>query len=225
MRVVEKKEARGSLRWIRIAANDAATVFNRHIYEASNIPFDDEIIWVSPLKNDEYAEYRDQDFLDLIDLELPKLPLNTFWPKLGPQWDGLGRTENGRILLVEAKANIPEVVSPGTGASSESRALIDRSVGETKAFLGVDKDIPWTGKLYQYANRLAHLYLLRELNDIDAYLVFVYFVGDDEVNGPKSIAEWKSALSVVKKVLGLGSRHALSKYVVDVYIDIAEIEK
>ena len=36
----------------------------------------------------------------------------------------------------------------------------------------------WSGTFYQYANRLAHLYLLHELNDVDAWLVFVYFVGD-----------------------------------------------
>ena len=67
----------------------------------------------------------------------------------------------------EAKANIPEIVSPVTGAGPTSRALIESSISETKAFLGVDPSIPWTGKLYQYTNRLAHLYLLRELNRVE----------------------------------------------------------
>ncbi len=35
-----------------------------------------------------------------------------------------------------------------------------------------------TKGFYQYINRLAHLYLLRVLNKIPAYLVFVYFVND-----------------------------------------------
>jgi hypothetical protein len=64
---------------------------------------------------------------------------------------------------------------------------------------------------------------LRELNDIDAHLVFVYFVGAEDVNGPQTIAEWKSALTVAKLVLGLKERHKLSKYVADVFIDVRQI--
>lgn len=30
-------------------------------------------------------------------------------------------------------------------------------------------------KLYQYANRLAHLYFLRHLNGVEAYLLLLYF--------------------------------------------------
>ena len=41
----------------------------------------------------------------------------------------------------------------------------------------------WTKCFYQYANRLAHLYFLKELNGIDAALVFVYFTGDTTING------------------------------------------
>ena len=78
-------------------------------------------------------------------------------------------------------------------------------------------------KLYQYTNRLAHLYLLRELNGINARLVFVYFTGDDDVDGPLTTAEWKSALKVVKGVLGLSERHRLSKYIADLFIDVREL--
>ncbi len=215
---------RGSLKWIRCAVNDSTQLFDRQVAKATGIPREDLITWVSPLRDDEYAEYRDQDFLDRLGLTLPKRPLDSFWPNRGPQWDALGRTEAGRIILLEAKANVPEVVSPATGAGPESRALIEKSIAATQEFLGVDKEIPWTGKLYQYTNRLAHLYLLRELNGVDAYLVFVYFVGAEDVNGPKTVAEWKRALTVAKRVLGLGERHKLSKYVADVFIDVSKFE-
>ena len=224
VRAVEKKDARGSLKWIRVAVNETPELFNSRIASASTIPKDDEIEWVSPLQDDEYAEYRDQDFLDRLGIRLPKTSLKEFWPNLGPQWDALGKTRNGRIVLLEAKANIPEVISPATGAGPKSKILIEKSISETQAFLGIDQDIPWTGKLYQYTNRLAHLYLLRELNGIDAYLVFAYFIGNEDVNGPKTVAEWKAALTVAKKVLGLGERHPLNKFVSDVFVNISEIE-
>lgn len=224
MRAVETKEARGSLKWIRVAVNETPDLFNLRIASVSAIPKDDKIEWVSPLQDDEYAEYRDQDFLDRLGIHLPKTSLKEFWPNLGPQWDALGKTRNGRIILLEAKANIPEVISPATGAGSKSRILIEKSISETQAFLGIDQDIPWTEKLYQYTNRLAHLYLLRELNGIDAHLVFAYFIGDYDVNGPKTVEEWKATLTVAKKVLGLRERHPLSKFVSDVFVNVNEIE-
>ena len=223
MRVVDNKPARGSLRWIRQAVNSHTNLLNSKIIAASRMQSGVEINWVSPLELDDYAEYRDATFLERLGINLEKIPLNEFWPRLGPQWDALGRTENGQVFLVEAKANIPEVVSPGTGASPESKALIELSLNETKKFLGVDPEISWSGKLYQYANRLAHLYLLRELNNIPTWMVFVYFIGDDDVNGPKTTDEWKAALTVAKSVLGLNKRNRFSKYVVEVFIDIKEM--
>lgn len=179
---------------------------------------------MSPLEDDEFAEYRDQDFLNRLGVVLPQRNLETFWPNRGPQWDALGLTESGTVLLVEAKANIPEVVSSGTEATRKSRDMIVRSIGEVQEYLGVDPSISWTGKLYQYANRMAHLYLLRELNGLDARMVFVYFNGDDDVNGPETTAEWKSALAIVKGVLGIDHRHRLSKYVSDVFIDVSDLK-
>jgi len=73
-------------------------------------------------------------------------------------------------------------------------------------------------------NRVVHLYLLRELNKVNAHLVFVYFIGDKDVNGPNSEAEWKSALTVAKGVIGLGERHQLSKYIGEVFVDVRDLE-
>ena len=223
MRVPCTGEARGSQRWIQAAVNDRSDFFGQVTVDACDFPPGTTIEWVSPRRNDDYAEYRDEAFLDLLGIELHRHPITDFWPKRGPQWDALGRTDNGQYLLLEAKANIREVVSSATAASEISRSLIDRSLEETKAFLQVNDSIPWAGKLYQYANRLAHLYLLRQLNDIPAHLVFVYFVGDRDVNGPKTVAEWKAALTVAKAVLGIPERHALSRFVHDVYVDVADL--
>lgn len=221
VRVVDDKVARGSLRWIREAVNLRQSALNAALRQACRFRRKTTIEWMSPLERDQYAEYRDEDFLRLVGVELPKYPLASFWPARGPQWDGLARRGDGRVLLVEAKANIPELVSSGTAATGRSRTRIEAELDETKAFLGVANDIPWSGKLYQYANRLAHLYLLRILNGVDAYLVFLYFTGASDVDGPATVAEWKAAQTVAKKVLGLPQRHELSRYAVDIYFDVA----
>lgn len=223
MRFVEAGDARGSLKWIRHAVNAHHDLIDGRIREVLGLVPDTTIAWTSPLAHDDFAEYRDDDFIRLTALDLPNRRLEDFWPARGPQWDALARIGTKGGLLVEAKANVPEIVSPGTSAVGKRRDLIESSLSETKAFLGVDDGIGWSGKLYQYANRLAHLYFLREINGQDAYLAFVYFTGDPDVNGPATIAEWQSALSVAKGVLGLPKRHRLSKYVADVFIDVSEL--
>ena len=57
---------------------------------------------------------------------------------------------------------------------------------------GLIQTIPrtdWSHCFYQYANRLAHLYLLRESNGLDAFLVFVYFVDDRTVPNRDPVSE------------------------------------
>ena len=134
-------------------------------------------------------------------------------------WDGLARTERGDLLLVEAKAHIPEIVSPPSGASGTSLDLITESLEETRQFLNARPEHPWTGTFYQYTNRLAHLYLLRELNGIPAWLVHVCFVGDEEMGGPETRQEWQGALALLDSFLGLG-RHRLAPYVRHIFPDV-----
>lgn len=223
MRAKQPKGDKGSLRWIQVAVNDRPDILNHEIISACGLAGSDAIDWLSPLRDDDYAEYRDEPFLTLLSLNSLSRPLKDFWPKRGPQWDALGRTTTGDVILVEAKANIPEVVSPASAASTTSKELIQRSLQETQRFLGVDTKIDWSERLYQYANRIAHLYFLRVLNLIPAYMVFVYFLGAKEVEGPETIPEWQAASTVVKGVLGLGKKHKLSKYMADVFIDVRSL--
>ncbi len=223
MRAVEKGPARGSLKWLRMAVNEHPTLLDARVCDSLALPRSTTIEWKSPRADDEYAEYRDEDFLAKLGVELTQHPLSRFWPARGPQWDALATVGSDGLLIVEAKANIPEAVSPGTSAEGKRRQHIERSLEETKRFLGVPTEIPWSGKLYQYANRLAHLYLLRKLNKKKAYLVFVYFTGATDVDGPKTEAEWRAALTLVKGVLGLPKRHRLNRYVGDVFIDVSEM--
>lgn len=224
MRVEQPQGTRGSLKWIQMLVNRRASLFDRLVRERCSLRSDEEIEWVSPLESDQFAEYRDAQFLRRLGIDLKHRPLRDFWPRHGPQWDALGRTDHD-VFLVEAKANLPELVSPPCGATSPSSiARIRDTLSETRQRLMVDCRIDWTGRLYQYTNRIAHLYLLRELNRIPAHLIFVYFVGDADVNGPKTIDEWKAALTIAKGVLGLPARHRLSNYITDIFVHVDELD-
>ena len=226
MRAIQPQGTRGSLKWIQALVNQRSDLLNRLVRENCRLEPDEAIEWVSPLADDQYAEYGDDAFLRRLGVELGRWPLREFWPRLGPQWDALGHTDGGAVFLVEAKANIPEFVSPASGAKSPtSIALIDDSLKEVQRFLRVDTKIDWSGKLYQYANRIAHLYLLRKLNRLPAYLLFIYFIGDEDVDGPQTAGEWKAAIEVAERVLGLPARHRLSDYVADIFVHVNDLAR
>lgn len=126
------------------------------------------IEWLCPLSRDDFTEYSDQTFLDRLSVSLTKRELSNFWPKRGPVLDGLGRTKRGDFLLMEAKAPIGEMISPPIKAGEASRKIIENALEETRAYLSIKGQADWSDTFYQYANRLAHLYLLRVLNGLPA---------------------------------------------------------
>jgi len=178
-----------------------------------------KIKWVSPCKDDAYSEYRDEEALDKLKVKLTRRPLSSFWPPRGPQWDALGIGPHGEPILVEAKAHIGEILSPGTQASPKSRPLIEDSLYEAaKAFRAAPGAVDWSRTFYQYTNRLAHAYLLRRLNGIPAYLVFLYFLGNNFEDSPKTRPEWKAAIDVLHEAIGLRGR--MPPYVKDAFLDV-----
>jgi len=221
-RIPQGPGVKGSQKWIQKFVNEKSDLLNSLIRTQLDLPDTDKITWHSPIAEDVFAEYRDQAFLDLLDIKLPKASIADFWPQRGPCWDALGKSDTRDIFLVEAKSHVPEMLSPGTGAGAQSLRKIIGSLNETKAYLNSQSEHDWSSTFYQYTNRLAHLYLLRVLNRVPAYLVFVYFLNDNEMNGPKSIGEWSGALKLLHSFLGIG-RHKLSNYIADIFIDIADI--
>ena len=212
----------GSLKNLQVAINVKKKYLNAEILKVIGKQI--KIDWKSPLRSDEYAEYRDEDFLKKLGiLNKMKYPLSNFWPDNGPQWDALGVSDDG-IILVEAKANIPEMVSSGTDAKNpQSIKKIRNSLDEVKKYLSVSDSIDWTGTFYQYVNRIAHLYYLREKNKIKAHLLFIYFVNDITVHGPKTKDEWLGAIQTMECYLGLAKKHKLRKYIHDIFIDINDL--
>jgi hypothetical protein len=214
MRVKQPIGARGSLKWIQRAVNDHCQVIDTLILSSS--PGASRIEWLSPLSSDEFAEYRDNAFLQRIGHVDLADSLADFWPTRGPQWDALGRTDTDEVILVEAKAHIDEMFSSGSQASEESLIqIIDALDGTTSAF-GAKPSVNWAGPLYQMANRLAHLHFLAK-HGVSARLVFVCFVGDTEMEGPENADEWRGALRVARRMLGLPKRHKFSDRVIDIF--------
>ena len=213
----------GSQYWLRVAVNLTRTIIDRELSTAVNDTNGEPIEWISPLRPN-YTEYQDQDFLDKLRIILPHRSLRDFWPTGGPVWDALARTPKGRVFLIEAKAHIPELNSPASGASPKSLKQIASSLNETRDFLNADSVVDWTRTFFQYTNRIAHLYLLRGLNKIDAYLINVYFLNDRTMKGPSSVEEWKGAISLLKTHLGV-TRTKLSPFMKDVFIDVEELKR
>jgi hypothetical protein len=161
--------------------------------------------WVSPLEQKGFAEHQDLAFLKAIGLEHYYPALKEFWPRRGPVWDALAAVElrSGArgVVLVEGKSYPGEVYGGGCQACPRSRERIQRALDQTKRRLGVSSAANWTGPLYQSANRLAHLYFFREVVNVPAWLVGLYFLNDP--HSPATREDWKVALSDVKAELGL----------------------
>jgi hypothetical protein len=214
--------SRGSQKWIQILVNENVELLNTNIKRNLNLRQNEDIQWLSPLKTDEYAEYRDQAFLDLLGIKLKEIPLSNFWPKGGPQWDALGKSSLGKVFLIEAKSHIQELISSSKAKDQKSIERINKSLQETKQFLNSKVETDWTSGFYQYTNRLSHVYLLRR-NRLPAHLFFLYFLNDTEMKGPTTIDEWRGAIKLLHSYLGIG-RHKLREFVTDIFIDVKLFE-
>jgi len=213
---------KGSQKWIQRLINEQPEQLNSQIRAKLNLPKDEYIQWLSPLKTDKYSEYRDKEFIDLLGVKLEKKSLEDFWPRGGPQWDALGKSRSGRLFLVEAKSHIKELISTMKAKDKDSARRIRRNLQETKRFLGSNAEVDWSCGFYQYVNRLAHLYILRQ-NGLSAHLLFIYFINDFEMKGPPTIHEWKGAIELLHSYLGI-RRRKLQDLVADVFIDIDCLE-
>lgn len=211
---------KGSQRWLQVAVERLPSCLNVPIRTALRIHEGTPIEWLSPLRSEGFIEYRDASVFERCGVTLDRRPLQDFWPQRGPVWDGLARTAAGDVLLIEAKAHIPEIVSPRTRASEPARGRIVKSMREVQQAVSpksVDW-VDWTSTFYQYTNRIAHLHYLRHDNGVRAHLVNVYFINAADVAGPTSRTEWEGALKVVETYLGLG-RTRLDKYMHKLFID------
>ena len=188
--------------WLRILVEDRPQLLDQAIVSAPGSDVRGAIRWLSPRRADDHAEYADASFLELLQVTLPHRPLADFWPARGPRWDALGRTRSGHVILVEAKAHESEVASDCAATGAMAQARITKSLRETRQHYGTDPGCDWMRGYYRYANRLAHLYLLREVNQVPATLVFLYFCGEPK-KGVANRAGWDRVRKRIHRALGL----------------------
>lgn len=194
----------GSQRLLRLAVNHRPELLHSALRKCGAVGRRESLCWVSPVATDDYCEYRDGAALDKLRLtQRIRKPLGTFWPARGCVWDALGIAGESRPILVEAKAHIPEAASQGTRASEKSRALIESSLAAARRHFAPRSKADWSGLFYQYANRLAHQFYFRKLNDVESSLVFLYFTNAVDVDGPTTEEEWQGACRLIHAVLGL----------------------
>ena len=230
-RIEQPKASKGSQRWLQILVNRCPQLLNEQILPQMG-GLGARIEWLSPLENDRYAEYRYQDFLERLKIQLDRRPLKSFWPRRGPQWDALGLVNGKEPILLEAKAHIAELNSPASQARGPSRDKIRQSLEEARRFFcrrasSANDKTPardWLTTFYQYTNRLAHLYLLREANRIPAHLVFLYFVNAEDVRGPTTREEWRGATNPCHILLGIGANRSPA-HVIDAFVDVADLRE
>lgn len=191
----------GSQRQIQVYANDHPLVLNQAISDAFKTSF--SLRWVSPLRSDGYREYWDSAFLKALGLPQHCTELSRFWPSGGAHWDALARVGETGVLLVEAKSHVSEIYGNGCGAKAKSSIeKINGAIAATKEWLQVSEKADWKGPLYQSANRLAHLFFLKEILKLEAWMVNVYFT--DDSHSPTSKADWQGGIADVKHLLGIG---------------------
>jgi hypothetical protein len=199
----------GSQLQIQIYVNRRSAELSERASEAlPSFPADTGLRRVSPLEQDHFTEYHDRAFLEKLGLQGLARGLSRFWPNRGPVWDALAVAElksSGQlagVVLVEGKSYPQEIYGGGCRASSEdSKRLITQALQDTKHWVGADAAADWTGPLYQYANRLAHLHFFRQIAGVSAWLLNVYFAGDPRT--PTMRGDWEIALRQVKRELGL----------------------
>ena len=216
-------EARRSEHWLRIAVNESTPTLNSRIRMAFGWP-DEPIQWLSPLASDQHAEYYDESVHERLGITNLRVPLHDFWPAGGPRWDALARTASGKLVLVEAKAHIDEIVDYGTRAGAESAVKINAALESAKSAYGARAEAPWHTPFYQYANRLAHLYYLRGLNELDAYLVFLYFANATDVPSPCSVERWQGAIQTVQRSLGLPGDHVYRGSLKSIILAVSDLK-
>lgn len=195
--------------WLRKLINNHPDLLNNHLFDNKIISKKETIEWLSPVSNDEHAEYYDIEFLERLGIDNNKLkvPLKEFWPSSGPRWDGLGKTNTNKYFIIEAKAHIEEAVDYSSGATAiKSINLIEKSIEEAKNFYSDNQSAYWQKPFYQYANRLAHLYYLKELNDLNVFVIFIYFCNAPDVAKPTNKEEWNGHIRTLDKVFALNGK-------------------
>lgn len=217
----------GSQMHLQVWVNRRQSRISSEILRALGITDPDaHVEWLSPVETDGFSEYKDAAFLGAMGLSDHVGALRAFWPSGGPVWDGLARVKRASsdkhlLILVEAKSYPAEVEGNGCQATSPAKERIEQALDVTAKWLGVQRPSSWMGALYQSANRIAHVYFLRERLGLDAVMVNVCFI--DDPRRPTTAESWNNAKIDFRKRLQLNE--AVTPWLVDVFLSAAAREE
>ncbi|MDB4869799.1 MAG: hypothetical protein JWL97_803 [Gemmatimonadales bacterium] len=212
----------GSQLQVQLYVNRRRPELNQAISNAVKLERNVVIDWRSPIEPS-FSEYMDAPFLRALELSHLQQKLERFWPSSGPRWDGLavlrpsaGSPEASGYLLIEGKSYPGEIYGPGctSPAGTPNRDLINEALETTARELSPLHSTAWTGRLYQYANRLAHVLFLQKSTGRPVWLVNLCFTEDRAK--PHSQKEWETALKEIKRELGFEGKPIPST--VDVFL-------
>jgi hypothetical protein len=114
---------------------------DRGILNAVGLP-DDALSWVYPdeAKDPKIGEFKNLSFLPRSNWRPLLAQFAKAWPQTGKgiRWDGIAWTKNEpmRLILIEAKANQPELCSPPSQASEQSLKKIESALSKTRTSVG-----------------------------------------------------------------------------------------
>lgn len=186
---------KGSKFWMQIVVEEPK------IQNELNNMIGSELRWISPLAGEDevFQEYELRHKVMKKELGITNEEaerLFSFWPQRQPQWDGIARSKDGKILyLVEAKAHLDEMKSKLSASNDQSIAKIKSAFENVhNTYYGEGNMNAWIKDYYQLANRLTFLNYLNKMKfkEIEKVkLVLLNFVNDitykstseDEWNG------------------------------------------
>jgi len=164
----------GSKDWMQTIINsnkysDLRSALDKNIGEGN-------IEWLSPLEDDNYQEYQLNHRPIADNFNFDKNTFSSWWPfPRQPQWDAIGKTDDGTIILVEAKAHIKETRSKCRTTEQSYERIKDslkKSYHNFSPKVSFD-EILWMKRYYQIANRLFFWDKLQPKNK--TILVFLNF--------------------------------------------------
>lgn len=193
------KGVKGSKYWIQIVVNSDQR-------DKLNAAIGDRLIWISPLENEQFAEYqlkqsKIRNSLN-IDQKYSK-EIFSFWPARQPQWDGIAISEDKSTLyLIEAKSHLNELKSKISARSESSRQLIVKTMEEV-----ISRNYPkgsidlWLNVYYQLGNRITFLHKMNDINKttgLKVKLVLLNFT-EDPTYKPTTAVQWNNHYKEVFK--------------------------
>jgi len=151
----------------------------------------------------------------------------SWWPSSGkkPQWDAIGISNDGTVILIEAKAHPKEMIS-ACSAKEKSRLKIYKTMNDVQRmhFKGCKNfDEIWMNKYYQLANRLTFFVKLTEEENLNIKLVFLSFFNDNthiQKNKSEFCSENKK---VFEKVIG--AKEFLDENICSIYFDAGDLSE